>query len=86
MCRLNRLFRMFLLDEKFEGLIGSDVERDGMYLEISESPYNSVEAILEIFYSDVTDKFSITLFKDNVSLELIEEAIKTAKHRLVPNK
>ncbi len=75
---------MFLLNEKFEGLIGSDLERDGMYLEISESPYNSVEVILEIFYSDVTNKFSITLFRENVALELIEEAIKIAKHRLVP--
>ncbi len=75
---------MLLLNEKFEGLIGSDLERDGMYLEISEFPYNSVEVILEIFYSDITNKFSITLFKKNVALELIEEAIKIAKHRLVP--
>ncbi len=75
---------MFLLNGKFEGLIGSDLERDGMYLEISEFPYNSVEVILEIFYSDITNKFSIALFKENVALELIEEAIKIAKQRLVP--
>ena len=75
---------MFLLNGKFEGLIGSDLERDGMYLEISEFPYNSVEVTLEIFYSDITNKFSITLFKENVALELIEEAIKIAKQRLVP--
>lgn len=73
---------MFLLGEKYEGLIGSDLERDGMYLEISEFP--SLEVILEIFYSDITNKFSITLFKENVPLELIEEAIKIAKQRLVP--
>jgi len=57
------MFEMLLLNEKFEGLIASDLERDGMYLEISEFPYNSVEVILEIFYSDVTNKFSITLFR-----------------------
>lgn len=59
---------MLLLNEKFEGLIGSDSERDGMYLEISESPYNALEVILEIFYSDATNKFSITLFEENVAL------------------
>lgn len=75
---------MLLLDEKFEGLIGSDLERDGMYLEISAFPYNSVEIILEIFYSDATKKISITLFRENVALELVQEAIKIAKHRLVP--
>ena len=75
---------MLLLNEKFEGLIGSDLERDGMYLEISEFPYNSVEVILEIFYSDATNKFSITLFNENVALELVEEAIEIAKHRLIP--
>ena len=74
---------MILLGGKFEGTIGSDLERDGMYLEITEIN-NPVNAVLEIFYSDISNKFSVTFFKKDVDLELIEEAIKIAKQRLVP--
>ena len=75
---------MLLLNGKYESITGSDLERDGMFLEVSESPYNALEVILEIFYSDSTNDFSITLFEENVALEVIEEAIKIAKYRLVP--
>lgn len=76
---------MFILDGKYEGVIGSDLERDGMFLEISKAPYNASELILEIFYSDLNNKLSVTLFSESVDLELMEEAIKIAKHRLVPS-
>ncbi len=59
-----------------------------MYLEIADVKNSvdaySADAYLEIFYSDITHKFSITLFKEDIDLELIEEAIEIAKHRLVP--
>ncbi len=74
---------MKLSNEKFECVIGSDLERDGMYLEITDVQ-DSANAYLEIFYSDITHKFSLTLFKENLELELIEEAIEIAKKRLVP--
>jgi len=74
---------MKLSNEKFEQVIGSDLERDGMYLEIADVK-NSADAYLEIFYSDITHKFSLTLFKEDIDLEPIEEAIEIAKHRLVP--
>ena len=74
---------MKLCDEKLEKVIGSDLERDGMYLEIYDVK-NPADAYLEIFYSDITHKFSLTLFKENIELELIEEAIKIAKQRLIP--
>lgn len=74
---------MKFLNGEFEGLIGSDLERDGMYLEIVGAE-NPQDIFLEIFYSDILNKFSITLFKENIDLELIEEAIEIAKQRLVP--
>ena len=74
---------MKFFDGKFEGLIGSDSERDGMFLEIGEVK-NPAEIFIEIYYSDATNKFSISLFKEKVDLELIEEAIKIAEQRLVP--
>ncbi|HEY8561790.1 MAG TPA: hypothetical protein VIL74_15550 [Pyrinomonadaceae bacterium] len=75
---------MLLCEGRFEGIVGSDLERGGMFLEVSETPYNALEIVLEIFYSDATNKFSMTLFKENVVSEVIEEAVKTAKERLVP--
>ncbi len=77
------MVRMKMFSDKYEGTIGSDLERDGMYLEVTDSR-NSADAYLEIFYSDETNKFSLTLFKESVELELIEEAIEIAKLRLVP--
>jgi len=76
---------MDILDGKYEGTIGSELERDGMYLEVTE-PNNYVNCFLEIFYSDLTDTFSITLFKENIELDLVEQAIKIARIRLVPGK
>ncbi|MGI9034451.1 MAG: hypothetical protein ACR2GD_00275 [Pyrinomonadaceae bacterium] len=75
---------MKLFGGKFEGTIGSGLERDGMFLEVTETK-NSTQLFIEIFYSDATNKFSVTLFKENVDLELIEQAIKFAKQRLVPD-
>lgn len=74
---------MKIYDEKFDVTIGSDVERDGMYLEVTDAQ-NFADVYFEIFYSDITNKFSLTLFRENIELELIEEAIKIAKQRLVP--
>lgn len=73
---------MKIFNEKFEGVIGSDVIGDEMYLEVTDAE-NFADAYLEIFYSDVANKFTITLFKENLELELIEKAIKIAKLRLV---
>jgi hypothetical protein len=52
---------MKIFNEKFEGVIGSDVIRDEMYLEVTDAE-NFADAYLEIFYSDVANKFTITLF------------------------
>ena len=70
-------------EEKYEITIGSDLERDGMFLEITE-PSKPANCYLEIFYSDVTNTFTISLFKENIDLEIVDEAIRIAKYRLVP--
>ena len=56
---------MKIQDEKFEGMIGSDLERDGMYLEVADAQ-NPADVYFEIFYSDVTHKFALLLFKENI--------------------
>lgn len=64
-------------------LIGSDIIRDGMYLEV-ENPVDDVNPLFDIFYSDQTDELFITAFKENIPLEVMEWAISIAKLRLVP--
>lgn len=66
-------------------VVGSDVHRDGMYLEISAEP-SGLNAFMEIFYSDITHEMSLTLLKPDVPLDVVEWAISVAKERLPATK
>lgn len=61
--------------------VGSDIIRDGMYIEVSDKP-DGFKEILEIFYSDVSHRMSVTLYKPDVPLEVVEWAISIARERL----
>lgn len=54
--------------------IGSDIVRDGMYLEV-ENLLDDVKPLFDIFYSDQTGEMFITTFKDDIPLEVMEWAI-----------
>ncbi len=69
-------------DRVFTSLLGSDVERDGMYIEVTSQEDNN--AVLEVFYSDVTHRMEISLFREKFPVELVEWAILQAKTRLPP--
>ena len=59
--------------------IASDVnQRDGIGIEV----YRNDEMILEIFRDDTEKTRTITLYKENISLELMEEFIKTFKEEI----
>ena len=62
----------------FTQIVGSDLERDGMYIELAEGGV----VVAEIFYSDVTHMMSLTTFTADVPLEEIEHLIAEAKVRL----
>jgi hypothetical protein len=61
---------------------GSDVDRDGMYLELSEK--ESKKIIAEVFHSDRTHDFSLSCFRPDIPLALIESLINDAKQLLPP--
>ena len=61
---------------------GSDVDRDGMYLELTEA--ESKKCVAEVFYSDRTHDFSITCFQPHIPLFVIEALIQDAKRLLPP--
>ena len=62
-------------------VVGSDVIRDGMYVEVGDGP-DGANAILEIFYSDASHKMTVTLYRPDVPLEVVEWAISIARERL----
>ena len=68
-------------DTEYRYIVGSDVDRDGMYVEVSDQP-NGANAVLEIFFSDVSYDMVVTLFRPNVPLEVVEWAISVARERL----
>lgn len=65
---------------------GSDVLRDGMYLELSISGTSPLRQVAEVFYSDVTHEFFLTCYEENIPLEAVEKLISEAKASLPPVK
>lgn len=59
--------------------IASDVsERDGVGVEV----YRNNEMVLEIFRDDTDKTRTVTVYKENIPLELMEESIETFKKRI----
>lgn len=65
--------------------MGSDVNRDGMYLEVCDDP-KFFHMVFEIFYSDVTDEMTITMSEPNIPIGVVEWALSIAKKRLQPKR
>ncbi|MER8476521.1 hypothetical protein [Mesorhizobium sp. M1163] len=70
-----------LAGRNYEATIGSDVQLDGMYLELVDQDNHIVG---EIFFSDIDGKMTITLGQPEVSVEVVEWMIAKAKVRLPP--
>ncbi|QYM91362.1 hypothetical protein [Dickeya zeae] len=69
---------------KYELTYGSDIIRDGMFLELSEAGTSPLRQIAEILYSDVTHEFFLTCYEENIPLDAIEEPLSEAKKLLPP--
>ncbi|MDH5178062.1 MAG: hypothetical protein OEZ39_16280 [Gammaproteobacteria bacterium] len=66
-------------EPKDKVVIASDVNpRDGIGVEI----YRNDELVIEIFRDDTERTRTVTIFKDNVSLEQMEKAIETFKKEI----
>jgi hypothetical protein len=66
----------------FHTVRGSDVRRDGMYLELIEE--GTGDEVAEVFYSDATGQMSVSVFRPELSLPVIEALIERAKRELPP--
>lgn len=67
--------------QSYEVVVGSDIQRDGMYLETRNE---ANEVIAEIFYSDQDGTMSFTGYLSDLPLPLVEWMISHAKARLTP--
>lgn len=61
---------------------GSDVRRDGMFLELIDE--NTGDEVAEVFYADATGAMTISVFKQELPLVCVERLIEKAKHDLPP--
>lgn len=67
----------------YEVIVGSDIQRDGMYLEA----WNEGGAVVaEVFYSDQDDTMTFTGYLSDLPLTLVEWMIGQAKIRLIPER
>jgi hypothetical protein len=68
------------MSQSFEQIVASDVIRDTLSLEL----WDGKEQIAEIAYSDTTHKMTVSVWRQDMPLEIIEEMIEYAKRRLPP--
>jgi len=62
----------------------SDVQRDGMSLELRWSSQGQDNVVAEVFYSDAEHTWTLNTFDCDVPLELIEALIAEARRVLAP--
>ena len=69
-----------ILGQSYTAVVGSDVDRDGMYLELSDS---ASVVIAEVFYSDDNGSMTFTSHQTDLPVPVVEWLIAQAKLRLV---
>jgi hypothetical protein len=75
------------MDREYQGvryttLVASDVQRDGIGLELHWHWQSQDNVVAEVFFSDEAGKWTLNTFDCDVPLELIEQLISEAKERL----
>jgi hypothetical protein len=67
--------------QTYEVVVGSDVDRDGMYLEVQDA---TKALVAEVFYSDRDATMTFTGYRADVPLPVVEWMIAEARKRLIP--
>ncbi|WP_050577523.1 hypothetical protein [Sinorhizobium arboris] len=65
---------------RFRLIRGSDVQRDGMYLELSDT--DAQKALAEVFYSDETGRMTFWAREEDIPFEAVELLIERSKQFL----
>lgn len=68
----------------FELTMGSDVQRDGMFLELSDGVIEHAP-LAEVFYADTNGQMTLATFGNvSIPLEVVEWLISEGRRRLPP--
>ena len=71
-------------DRTFSFVRGSDVQRDGMYLEVTERTGSKDRIIAEVFYSDESGQMTFSAFEKDLPFEVVETVARIARESLMP--
>jgi hypothetical protein len=66
----------------YELLFGSDVQRDGVYLELNDVSGATPVAVLFAFYSDADGRMTFSAYREDVPFGAVEWFIAEARRRL----
>ena len=69
----------------YEITMGSDLDRDGMFLELDELGLGGRETLAEWFYSDLDGSMEFTAYTDGVPAAVLEWFRGEAARRLPPD-
>lgn len=72
------------LGRRYDMYVQSDIQRDGISLELMDETDSSHILVLEVFYADVDAKLTLSAYREDIPLELVENVIAKAKLRLPP--
>jgi hypothetical protein len=72
-------------DRTYETTMGSDLDRDGMFLELDEVTVGGRETLAEWFYSDVDGSMEFTEYTGGIPDAVLEWFRAEAARRLPPN-
>jgi hypothetical protein len=61
----------------FKTVLGSDVRRNGRYLELID--LESGDEVAEVFFADEEEKMSISVYKPDMPVDVIEAFVAKAK-------
>ena len=65
-------------------ILGSDVQADGMYLELSDESSGESEAVADWFYSDVDGSMAFTEYRAGIPAPVLAWLEMEARRRLPP--
>jgi hypothetical protein len=63
----------------YQTVRGSDVQRDGMYLELIDQ--STGDEVAEVFYSDVTHEMKISIFQPELPLRVEEQDLFSSRRQ-----
>jgi hypothetical protein len=82
----NRVFMQIELEGRaYELVFGSDVQRDGVYLELSDISRRDPVVVLDAFHWDADGRITLSAYREDLPLVLVEWFVAEARRRLPPS-